>query len=164
MDKYNKPEKNIEESINLIHDNQTLLDALKENYDLFSIDNEKDKEKEIEKEKVNGIFYRISEAFCYVLTNINNIDLENLDLKEFCIDLNEVVQAFIQFNSTLSLGLKGQYSILSICQIIEFSQKNKKDQKEFKKLLCTFLKNIFDERHYLFKNDFDQAKNLLMNK
>ena len=152
LEKFIKTGKNIEENENLIHDNQTLLDALKENYDLFSI------EKEEEKEKVNGIFYRISEAFCYVLTNINNIDLENLDLKKFCIDLNEVVQTFTQFNTYLSLGLKGQFSILSICQMIEFFQKNKKDQKEFKKLLCSFLKNIFDERNFLFKNDINQAK------
>ena len=79
LDKYIKPEKNVEDSVNLIHDNQNLLDSLKENYDLFSIGNEKDKEKEADKEKVNGIFYRISEAFCHVLTNINNIDDEHLD-------------------------------------------------------------------------------------
>ena len=158
LDKYIKPEKNLEESLNLIHDNQNLLDALKENYDLFSIGNEKDKEKEAEKEKVNGIFYRISETICHVLTNINNIDFDNIDLKQFCTDLNEVAQTFTQFNSTLSLGLKGQFSFLSICKLIEFSQKNNKDEDEFKKLLSTFIKNIYDEKCYLLKNDIYQAK------
>jgi hypothetical protein len=148
----------LEESLNLIHDNQNLLDALKENYDLFSIGNEKDKEKEAEKEKVNGIFYRISETICHVLTNINNIDFDNIDLKQFCTDLNEVAQTFTQFNSTLSLGLKGQFSFLSICKLIEFSQKNNKDEDEFKKLLSTFIKNIYDEKCYLLKNDIYQAK------
>ena len=158
LDKYFKPEKNLEESINLVHDSQTLLDSLKENYDSISMSNEKDKEKEADKEKVNGIFYRISESFCHVLTNINNIDLENIDLKQFCTDLNEVAQTFTQFNSTLSLGLKGQFSFLSICKIIEFSQKNQQDEKKFKQLLSKFIKNIFDERCYLLKNNIDQAK------
>ena len=157
LDKYIKPEIGIEDSINLIHDNQSLLDSLKEDYNLFSI-SEKDKEREAEKEKVNGIFYRISEAFCHILTNINNIDFENLDLKQFCTDLNEVAQTLTQFNSTLSLGLKGQFSFLSICKLIEFSQKNNKEENEFKKLLSTFIKNIFDERCFIFKNDISQAK------
>ena len=159
LDKYIKPEKAIEDSLNLIHDNQTLLDSLKDNYDLFSIaTNEKDKEKEADKEKVNGIFYRISEAFCHIITNINNIDIDKIDLKQFCTDLNEVAQTLTQFNSTLSLGLKGQFSFLSICKIIEFAQKNKRDENEFKKLLSTFIKNIYDERCFLFKNDINQAK------
>ena len=158
LNKYIIQEKGVEESINLIHDNQSLLDSLKEDYNLFSI-SEKDKEKEAEKEKVNGIFYRISEAFCHILTNINNIDLENLDLKQFCTDLNEVAQTLTQFNSTLSLGLKGQYSFLSICKLIEFYQKNNRDEKEFKTLLRTFIKNIFDERTFIFKNNISQAKN-----
>ena len=162
LDKYIKPEKSVEDSINLGHDNQNLLDSLKENYELFSIGNERDKEKEADKEKVNGIFYRISEAFCHVLTNINNIDLENLDLKQFCTELNEVAQTFTQFNSTLSLGLKGQFSFLSICKIIEFAQKNKRDEVEFKKLLSIFIKNIFDEKCFLLKNNVDQAKKSLI--
>ena len=162
LDKYIKPEKSVEDSINLSHDNQNLLDSLKENYELFSIGNERDKEKEADKEKVNGIFYRISEAFCHVLTNINNIDLENLDLKQFCTELNEVAQTFTQFNSTLSLGLKGQFSFLSICKIIEFAQKNKRDEVEFKKLLSIFIKNIFDEKCFLLKNNVDQAKKSLI--
>ena len=162
LDKYIKPEKSVEDSINLSHDNQNLLDSLKENYELFSIGNERDKEKEADKEKVNGIFYRISEAFCHVLTNINNIDLENLDLKQFCTELNEVAQTFTQFNSTLSLGLKGQFSFLSICKIIEFAQKNKRDEIEFKRLLSIFIKNIFDEKCFLLKNNVDQAKKSLI--
>ena len=162
LDKYIKPEKSVEDSINLSHDNQNLLDSLKENYELFSIGNERDKEKEADKEKVNGIFYRISEAFCHVLTNINNIDLENLDLKQFCTELNEVAQTFTQFNSTLSLGLKGQFSFLSICKIIEFAQKNIRDEVEFKKLLSIFIKNIFDEKCFLLKNNVDQAKKSLI--
>ena len=162
LDKYIKPEKSVEDSINLGHDNQNLLDSLKENYELFSIGNENDKEKEADKEKVNGIFYRISEAFCHVLTNINNIDVENLDLKQFCTELNEVAQTFTQFNSTLSLGLKGQFSFLSICKIIEFAQKNKRDEIEFKRLLSIFIKNIFDEKCFLLKNNVDQAKKSLI--
>ena len=162
LDKYIKPEKSVEDSINLSHDNQNLLDSLKEHYELFSIGNERDKEKEADKEKVNGIFYRISEAFCHVLTNINNIDVENLDLKQFCTELNEVAQTFTQFNSTLSLGLKGQFSFLSICKIIEFAQKNKRDEIEFKRLLSIFIKNIFDEKCFLLKNNVDQAKKSLI--
>jgi len=158
LNKYIMQEKGVEESINLIHDNQSLLVSLKEDYNLFSI-SEKDKEKEAEKEKVNGIFYRISESFCHILTNINNIDFENLDLKQFCTDLNEVAQTFTQFNSTLSLGLKGQFSFLSISKLIEFSLKNNKDEKEFRTLLRTFIKNIFDERTFIFKNNILQAKN-----
>ena len=160
LDKYIKQEKNPEENenMNLLPDSQSLLDSLKENYDLFNLSGEKDKEKEAEKEKVNGIFYRVSEAICHVMTNINNIDFDSLDLKQFCADLNEVAQTFTQFNSTLSLGLKGQFSLLSISKIIEFAIKNKKDEKEFKNLLSIFIKNIYNERCDLFKNDIRNVK------
>ena len=158
LNKFIKPEQNFEDSLHLIHENQSILDSLKENYNLFSIF-DKDKEREAEKEKVNGIFYRISESFCHTLINIDNIDLENLDLKQFCIELNEVAQTLIQFNSILYLGLKGQFSFLSICKLIEFALKNKLEEKDFNKLLRTFIKNIYDEKCFILKNDIFQAKN-----
>ena len=160
IDKYFKPiDEEKEEDKNLTHDKQSLLDVLKDNYDLFKITNEKDKEKEAEQEKVNGIFYRISESICYVISNIHNIDLDTIDLKLFCTELNEVAQMFIQFNSSLSLGLKGQYSFLSISKLIEFAQKNKIDENEFKKTsLRNFIKNIYDEKYYLIRSNISQAK------
>ena len=160
IDKYFNPiDEEKEEDKNLTHDKQSLLDVLKDNYDLFKITNEKDKEKEAEQEKVNGIFYRISESICYVISNIHNIDLDTIDLKLFCTELNEVAQMFIQFNSSLSLGLKGQYSFLSISKLIEFAQKNKIDENEFKKTsLRHFIKNIYDEKYYLIRSNISQAK------
>ena len=160
LDKYFKPIKSIEEQLSLFHDSETLLDTLKENYDIFSLSKEFGKENVVEKEKVNDIFYRISEVFCYVITNINNIDMENLDLKKFCTELNEVSQKFIQLNTTLKLDNKGQYTLMSICKIIEFTQKNKVkiEEKEFKKILGVFIQNIFAEKFYISRNDIYQAK------
>ena len=160
LDKYFKPQENLKDSKNLSHYNQTLLDSVKENYDFISEANEKDKESEID--KVNGIFYNISESFCHVMTNINNIDIDSLDLRSFCADINEVAQTLTQFNSTLNLGLKGQYTFLSISKFIEFSQKKKYDENEFKKLLSVFIKNNFDEKCFIFKNDIFQAKGALI--
>jgi hypothetical protein len=161
LDKYFKPQKSLKDSKNLSHDNQNLLDSLKENYDLFNTSlNEKDKENE--SKKVNGIFYSISESFCHVMTNINNIDIDSIDLKSFCTEINEVAQILTQFNSTLNLELKGQYTFLSICKFIEISFKNNIDEKEFKKLLSTFIKNIFDEKIYMLQNDVHQSKKALI--
>ena len=156
LDKYFKPQENLNDSKNLGHYNQTLLDSVKENYDFINEANEKDKENEID--KVNGIFYNLSESFCHVMTNINNIDIDTLDLKSFCADINEVAQTLTQFNSTLNLGLKGQYTFLSISKFIELSQKKNYEEREFKKLLRIFIKNIFDEKCFIIKNDILQAK------
>ena len=138
---------------------QTLLDSLKENYNLF---NEVSMFKSnIELEKVNGIFYRISEAFCHTITNINNINLNNLDYRIFCTELHEIAQILTQLNATLLLYIKGQFMLLSICKLIEFSQKEKIAQNEFKNKFMIFIKNIFDEREFLFRNEISQAKKAL---
>ena len=87
-------------------------------YDLFTIEDK-------EKVKTNEIFHKISESFCHVIANINNVDFNIIDLKTFCSDLNEVVQILTQFNSSLRLGLKGHFSLPSIIKIIEYSKKKK---------------------------------------
>ena len=157
LDKYFKPKKNMSDSQNLSHDNQTLLDSLKENYNLFD-------KSDIEYKSVNNIFYSISESFCHAITNINNIDIESIDLKSFCADINDSAQILIQLNSTFNLGLKGQYTFLSISKFIEFSQKNNNyNQKEFREILSTFIKNIYFEKCFIFeKNDIEQAKKALI--
>ena len=160
LDKYFKPQKSLADSTDLSHDNQNLLDSIKENYDLFNVSDEK--EKENESKKVNGIFYCISESFCHVMTNINNINIDSIDLKSFCTEINEVAQILTQFNSTLNLELKGQYTFLSIVKFIEISQKKNIEEKEFKKLLSVFIKNIFDEKFFMLKNDIHQAKQALI--
>ena len=142
----------------LEHAKESLLDSLKDNYDIFNLPPEKEKERETEKEKVNGIFYRVSESICHIITNIHNVDIKTINLKVFCTDLNEVAQIFTQFNSTLSLGLKGQFSLISIAKIIEYSQKKNLNEEEFKPKLNSFIKNIFDERCYLLKKNISQAK------
>ena len=149
------------ESLNLVSDSVSLVDSIKDNYDTFNLYNEKDREKEAEKEKVNGIFYRISETFCYMLTNINIIDFDELDLKKFYTEINENAQIFIQINTNLSLDLKGHYSFLSIIKFIEFLLKSKQDEKEIKKLLKVFVKYIFDEKTFIFAGDVYSAKKAL---
>ena len=151
MNKYFKPEKDIEEKFNLIYSD--LIDLLKENYELFKMTNENK-----EKEKVNGIFYRTSEAFCHSIININKISLDNIDLKKFCIELNEIAQIFTQLNSSLKLNIKGLYSLLSISKLIEYIQKSNYNEKEFKNLLIEFIGSIFNEKIYLIKNGVSTAK------
>ena len=141
----------------LLH--QTLLDSLKENY--MSYDKINIYENNNEREKVNGVFYRISEAFCHTITNINNIDFDNLNLSKFSIELNEIAQILTQLNASLFLYLKGQFILLSIYQIIEFSQKQKIDENKFKDKLKIFIKNIFDEREFLSKGQISQAQKSL---
>ena len=156
LDKYFRPK---EKSINNTpqHEKQSLLDALKENYKIFKMPSEKDKEREIEKEKVNGIFYRISEAFCHIISNVNNVDFDQINLRQFCVDINEVGQILFQFNSTLSLGLKGHFSLITISKIIEYSQKKNMNEDDFKTVLMLFIKNIFDEKTFLLSNQISQA-------
>ena len=143
------------ENSNSIISSQTLLDSLKENYNLFKKINIF--EDNIEKEKVNGIFYRISEAFCHTITNINNINFDNINLSQFCNDLNEIAQILTQLNASLFLYLKGQFMLISICKIIEYSQKLNINEKEFKDKLKIFIKNIFYEREFLFEEQTNQA-------
>jgi hypothetical protein len=158
LEKYFQIEKEekIDSSVTKLgHYKQNLLDGIKEMYDSFNLI------EDTEKEKVNGIFYRISESICYIITNVNNIDFDKIDLKQFCSDINEVSQIINQFNSTLILGVKGHYSLISIVKIIEYSQKNNLDNNEFRKLLISFIKNIYDEKSFLLKNNQIQAKNSL---
>ena len=105
FDKYFKvEEKNL--NIKLGHSKQSLLNSLKEEYDSFNYLQKKDKltQEDIEKIKINEIFYKISESFCHVITNINNVDFNIIDLQTFCSDLNEAAQILTQFNSSLRLG------------------------------------------------------------
>ena len=146
----------------LKHSEQTLLDGIRETYDKFKLPSEKEKEREMEKEKVNGIFYRICESICYIITNINNIDFNLIDLNQFCTDLNEIAQIMTQLNTTLSLGLKGQYSLISIAKIIEYCKKKNINNEEFKKSLISFINNNFIERTYLLKENISEAKKSLI--
>ena len=126
-----------------------LLEIIKTLYDIIKFPEEKSnekkkkkedkqKEKNLEiiqkerKEKVNGIFYKISESICEIITNVDNIDytkIENLEI--LCTDLNKISQIFSQFNITLSLRLKKQYSLISIVKLIEFYVKLEKKQIGF---------------------------------
>ena len=169
LDKYfNTEEKNI--NITLGHDKQDLLSSIKENYNLFIFPIEKEEIKQLNKEKVNGIFYKIGESICHIITNINNVDLNNINLKNYCTDLNEVTQIFIQFNCNLKLKLKGHYSLITIITIIEHFQNNNSDLEKYKSLFIYLIKNIFDEKQFLLNNNITQAiealieqKNIIIN-
>ena len=133
--------------------NQSFLECLKDIYNTIPFPGDKDKE------KVNGIFYKISESICYMITNVKNVNIH--DLKLFCSDLNEVYQIFSQFNSILSLTLRTYYSINSIVKLIEYKLKhNEINENDFKEQLITFIKNIFEEQQFLSKEkkDFENAK------
>ena len=160
LDKYFKTEvKNI--NVELEHHKQSLLNSIKKIYDTFNLQKEEEKLKQEEMEKVNGIFFRISESFCHVITNVNNIDFNIIDLKLFCTDLNEISQILTQFNSTLNLKIKGHFILKSIIKIIEYSQKKNNNQDEFKTKLILLIKNIFYEKEYLLKNEISQAQKAL---
>ena len=158
LDKYFKIEEKEEKEQKVLgHNKQSLLESIKDSYNLFEI-TEKDKERKSELEQVNGIFYRISESICHIVTNINNIDFIKIDLKQFCADLNEIAQILIQFDSTLILSLKGQYSLISMAKVIEYSEKKKINEEEFKIKLKSFIKNIYDEKCFLLNKEISQAK------
>ena len=160
LDKYfNTEEKSGKDEQKILgHNKQSLLDSIKDSYNIFNLPSEKNKERESELEKVNGIFYRVSESICHIITNINNIDFIKIDLKQFCTDLNEIAQILTQFDSSLILGLKGQFSLISIAKIIEYSEKKKINEEEFKIKLKSFIKNIYDEKCFLLKKEISQAK------
>ena len=155
FDKYFKVDKldlNLDNKLG--HSKQSLLNSLKDVYDLFIYEDK-------EKSKINEIFYRISESFCHVIININNVDFKIIDLNSFCSDLNEVAQILTQFNSSLNLGIKGHFSLPSIIKIIEYSKKKNKNDDELKTVLISFIKNMFEEKMYLLKKDTSQAKKSL---
>ena len=134
------------------HEKQSLLDSIIQTYDTFKFPKEEE-----DKEKVNGLFYRICESICHVIIEANNINFDEIDLNQFCTDLNEVAQILIQLNSTLYLGIKGQFSLITIAKIIEYSKKKNLNEKEFKKKLNVFIKNIYLERCHFLKNNFPQS-------
>ena len=151
LDKYFDTKENLSGS-KLEHDKQSLLDCLIQVYDSFNFPKEEE-----EKEKVNGIFFRICESICHVITDVKNIDFEKINLKELCTDLNEIAQIFTQFNSTLFLGIKGHFSLISIAKLIEYSEKKKLNEKDFKIKLNIFIKNIYFEKCHFLKNNFPQS-------
>ena len=144
-----------------ISDNDlTIVQYLKNIYNTIVFPSEKDKEKTIEKEKVNGIFYKISESICYIITDINRMDYKSIeDLELLCSVLNEVTQVFSQFNSTLSLSLRTYYSIISIVKFIEYYKKHRGMTKnDFINQLISFIKSINEEQELISKNEFSKAK------
>ena len=151
-----------------------LLKILKDIYDSVDFPEEEDNEKkkgnktestpnENRKEKVNGIFYRISESICQIIINPNYIDytkIKNLEL--LCEDLNKITQIFSQFNITLSLSLRKQYSLNSILKLIEYYIKvEKKDRgkNDYRIKLNNFIKNIYNEFNYISSNSISEATN-----
>ena len=140
--------------------NLTIVNYLKNIYKAIVFPNEKDKEKTIEKEKVNGIFYKISESICYMIIDINIMKYKSIeDLELLCLELNEFAQIFSQFNSTLSLSLRTYYSIISIVKFIEYYKKHRGMSKnEFKNQLISFIKSINEEQEFISKNEFSKAK------
>ena len=158
LDKYFKLEQDLEDNFNLIYNDLTLLDLLKEYYELFKKNNQNEN-----KLKVNGIFYGISEALCHSIINVDKISLDNIDLNQFCIELNEIAQIFTHLNSSLQLDIKGHYSLLSISKLIEYYQKNnnKNNENEFKNIVIEFISNIFNEKIHLLNKDISQTKTYL---
>ena len=169
-------DKSININIKSKENNQPIfLEYLKSIYDSVNFPEEKDDEKknqkeikkesnqkENRKETVNGIFYRISESICEIITNTNNIDYSKIkNLKRLCINLNKISQIFSQFNITLSLGLKKQYSLNSIVKLIEYyvkkEIKEKKANIDHRNQLNIFIKNIDIEFNALFNNNINEA-------
>ena len=127
-------------------------------------DKDKDNQEEEMKEKVNGIFYRISEVICLVITNeINFKEIDNLEL--LFTDFNETAQAFSQLNIILSLSLRRYYSLISIAKLIEYYIKNSKDikinKKDFKLRLNSFIKNIDEENDFITNKDNKEDYNII---
>ena len=162
MDEYFKPNKNIStyNCSNFNNDKKTLLDLLKKNYDLFYplIDIDKD----IKFKKVNCIFYSILESLIHIMTNINNLDIDSIDLKSFCIDMNYIAQTLSKISATLNLKLKGHYSFINFSEFIIISQRNNYEEKKIKILLSNFIKYNFAEKCFLLQNDNYQAKGALI--
>ena len=84
--------------------------------------------------------------------------MDNLNLSKFSIELHEIAQILTQLNASLYLFLKGQFMLMSIHNIIEYFQKQKINENNIKQNLKIFIKNIYDEREFLFQNQIKQAK------
>ena len=67
----------------------------------------------------------------------------------------------IQININLKIGLKGQYSLISLIKIIEYFQKNNSNEDEYKPILILLIKSIFDEKQFLLENKISQLKEAL---
>ena len=144
--------------------NLTIVQYLKNIYNTIEFPKEENQEKTIEKEKVNGIFYKMSESICYMITDINRMNYKNIEnLQLFCSELNEVVQALSHINSILVLSLRAYYSIISIKKFIEYNLKYDNIPKNnFKNQLISFIKSINDEREFISKNEIYEAKKRLI--
>jgi len=122
-------------------------------------DEKNDKKEKSQKAKVNEIFYKISESICEIIINGNIINYSSIDdLNKLCTDLNKVYQTFSQFNITLGLSLRKQYSINSIVKLIEYLIKKQKAEKQLdKNILNKFIENIYKEYQYLLNNNINDA-------
>ena len=120
--------------------------------------NEKNEQKEkSQKAKVNEIFYKISESISEIIIDVNIINYSSIDdLNELCTNLDNIYQIFSQFNITLGLSLKKQYSINSIVKLIEYFI-NKEEKVLDKNILNKFIQNIYKEYQYLLNNNINDA-------
>ena len=141
-------------------DNYTLLSYLKDNYDSINFfDGPNNTE---EKEKVNLIFYKISEGICLIIINQNIMKYDKItNFQNLYTELNEIVNIFFQLNSTLNLSLRGQYSILSLIKFIQYYLKKNinLNEENFKQNLKNFINNINAEMHHFSKGNINDAKN-----
>ena len=138
---------------------ENLIGVLIEKYNLIQY--VKENQKDEKKQKVNGLFYRISEAICEFIIDVNLIDYKKIkNLKELYRDLNKICQIFSQFNSTLYLSIKKIYSIIPIVSLINYYIKNPGNNKDVNNI-NEFIKNINDENNFLLKKDINNAKESL---
>jgi len=138
-----------------------ILEHIKSLYDSVKFpedNNEKNEQKEkSQKAKVNEIFYKISELICEIIIDVNIINYSSIDdLNELCTNLNNIYQNFSQFNITLGLSFKKQYSINSIVKLIEYFIK-KEEKVIDKNILNKFIQNIYKEYQYILNNNINDA-------
>ncbi len=123
-------------------------------------DEKKEQKEKSQKEKVNEIFYKISESICETVINVNIIDYSNIDdINKLCTNLNNIYQIFSEFNTTLSLSLKKQYSINSIVKLIEYFIKEhiKKEKSIDRNIINNFIQKLYEEYKYLLNNNINDA-------
>ena len=96
---------------------------------------------------------------CETVINVNIIDYSNIDdINKLCTNLNNIYQIFSEFNTTLSLSLKKQYSINSIVKLIEyFIKEHKKKGKSNRNIINNFVQNLYEEYNYLLNNNINDA-------
>ena len=131
------------------------LEELKKKYQLIKFPF-----KDTNKEKVNEIFYKLSESISEIIIDETIFDYSNIkSLSKICTGLNNIYQIFSHINMIYNLQIKNQYFLNILVKLIEYflKEEEKYKNKNYNDIQ-KFVSYINNEKKSILENNYEEAK------